>query len=162
VSRPDRLEVGRIGRPHGLTGEVVVTLLSDRPERVRPGARLEVDRDAGPRVLVVRTARPHRDRWLIRFEGVDDREAAEALRGTVLYGAPIHDPGVLWAHELVGSELRDTAGRVHGTVTALQANPASDLLVLGDGRLVPLRFVVEQRPGVVIVEVPAGLLDEER
>lgn len=137
-------------------------MLSDRPERVRPGARLDVDGADGPRPLVVRTARPHRDRWLIRFEGVEDRDAAEALRGAVLYGTPIHEPDVLWVDELVGSEVRDTAGRAHGTVAAVEANPASDLLVLTDGRLVPLRFVVEHHPGVVVVDVPAGLLDEER
>jgi 16S rRNA processing protein RimM len=156
VTRPERLEVGRVDRPHGLTGEVVVTMISDRPERVRPGARL----DADGRPLVVRSARPHRHRWLICFEGIDDREAAETLRGAVLRGEPIADPEAWWVDELCGAEVLDPTGRRHGRVVAVEANPASDLLVLEDGRLVPLRFAVERRPGVVVVDVPAGLLDD--
>ena len=62
-------------------------------------------------------------------------------------------------HELVGAEVVDTAGVSRGTVVAVEANPASDLLVLEGGGLVPLRFVVSRRPGRVVVDVPAGLLD---
>ena len=62
-------------------------------------------------------------------------------------------------HALIGSEVVDVAGRAHGRVEAVEANPASDLLVLGDGRLVPLVFVVESSAGRVVVDVPAGLLD---
>ena len=65
----------------------------------------------------------------------------------------------LWVHELVGAEVYDKDGRYYGAVTEVEANPASDLLVLGDGRLVPLAFVVESSTGRVVVDVPAGLLD---
>ena len=75
---PARLEVGRIGRAHGLRGEVAVTLSTDRAERVAVGSRLHVDE----RVLTVVAARPHQGRWLVRFEEVGDRTAAEALRLT--------------------------------------------------------------------------------
>ncbi len=156
MSRPERLEVGRVDRPHGLAGEVVVTMISDRPERVRPGARL----DADGRPLVVRSARPHRHRWIVRFEGVGDRDAAEALRGALLRAEPIADPEAWWVDELCGAEVLDRAGRRHGRVVAVEANPASDLLVLDDGRLVPLRFAVERRRGVVVVDAPPGLLDD--
>ena len=81
MTEPVRLEVGRIGRAHGLRGEVLVTLTSDRAERLAPGATLDTD----DRELVVETARPHQHRHLVRFVGVDDRTAAEHLQGAALY-----------------------------------------------------------------------------
>ncbi|HLI15635.1 MAG TPA: ribosome maturation factor RimM [Acidimicrobiales bacterium] len=157
-----RLELGRIGRPHGLSGEVVVHLVSNRPERLEPGARLGVREEPGrdlPTELVVVSARSHRHGHLLRFAGVDDREAAGALTGAVLEGDPIDDPEALFVHELVGAEVVDLAGEVRGRVTALEANPASDLLVVDDRYLVPLRFVVARTGGRVVVEVPEGLFE---
>lgn len=158
---PDRLEVGRIVRAHGLRGQVVVELVSNRPERVAPGAELTTP---DGRCLVVLRAGPAapsggRQRYLVAFDGLADRESAESLRGVVLSGEPIADPEALWVHELIGSAVRDVAGAPLGTVVAIEANPASDLLVLDGGALVPLRFVVEQRPGEVVVDPPEGLLD---
>jgi len=157
---PARLELGRVGRPHGVGGEVVVTMRTDRSERTATGAVLY----AGERTLVVESARPHQGRWLVRFEGVTDRNAAEELRGAMLTGEPLDDPGEgrVWVHELVGAEARDVRGQALGHVTAVEANPAHDLLVLDDGTLVPLPFVVESEPGVVIVDPPDGLLDVNR
>jgi 16S rRNA processing protein RimM len=151
-----RLEVARVGRAHGLAGEVAVTLVSDRQERLAVGAELH----DGDRILTVVGARPHQARWLVRFAGVDDRDAAEELRGHVLTAAALPaDSGELWVHELVGRAVEDTAGRVLGRVAAVQANPASDLLVLEDERLVPLTFVVEQDAQRVVVDPPEGLLE---
>ena len=106
--------------------------------------------------------RMSRPRWIVSFEGVDDRNTAERLRGTVLCGDKLDhgdDDDVLWVHELVGSEMFDAAGRVLGRVAAVEANPASDLLVLESGHLVPMVFVVEAGAGRVVVDPPAGLLD---
>lgn len=153
------LEVGRIGRAHGLRGEVVVHLVTDRVERVAPGSRLGSTR--GP--LVVERSRPHQGAYLVFFEGVGSREAAEALRGTVLEAEAIDevdDDDTLWVHELVGAEVVEADGTARGSVTEVQANPASDLLVLDSGALVPVRFVVSHEPGVrVVVDVPTGLFD---
>ena len=150
------LEVGRIGRPHGLRGEVVVLLTSDRAERLAPGAVLQTD--GGP--LVVERSRPHQDRHLVLFEGVVGREGAEALGGTVLRAEPIDDPDALWVHDLIGTPVEETDGTVRGTVVEVQENPASDLLVLDTGALVPVTFVVAHHPGDrVVVDPPAGLFD---
>jgi 16S rRNA processing protein RimM len=151
------LELGSIGRPHGVHGEVTVRLRTDRPERTEPGAVLY----AGDRKLVVASARPHQGRWLVRFEGVADRNAAEELRGATLVGEPLDDAGEgrVWVHELVGAEARDVHGNVLGRVTAVEVNPAHDLLVLDERVLVPMVFVVDQGPGIVIVDPPDGLLD---
>jgi len=131
-------------------------MTSDRSERVAPGAVMHI----GERELVVATSRPHRGRWLVRFLGVEDRTAAESLRGAVLTAAPLPSTGDdLWVHEVVGAEVRDAAGRTLGRVSAVEPNPAHDLLVLDDGTLVPAVFVVEHTPGNIVVDPPPGLLD---
>ena len=165
----DRLEVGRIVKAHGIRGEVVVEAVTNRPERFAPGAVLY----AGERALTVGRATPQggpdpagrmsRARWIVNFEGVVDRNEAVRLRDFILTGYRLdHDDGgndELWVHELIGSELFDPAGRVLGRVAAVEANPASDLLVLESGHLVPMVFVVEAADGRVVVDPPAGLLD---
>ncbi|HWC39962.1 MAG TPA: ribosome maturation factor RimM [Acidimicrobiales bacterium] len=149
------LEVGRVIRPHGLRGEVVVHLITNRTERLAVGTVLSSS--AGE--LEVERASPHQDRWIVSFAGVRDRDGAEALRDVVLRAEPIVDPDQLWVHELLGAEVLDVAGRHLGVVSAVEANPASDLLVLDGGGLVPLRFVVEHRPGRLVVDVPDGLVE---
>jgi 16S rRNA processing protein RimM len=154
--RPDRLEIGRVGRPHGLQGEVTVLLVSDRDERTQPGAVLH----AGERALVVEAARPYKQGWIVRFADVTDVDAAEALRGSVLTAPPLPPrDGELFADQLIGAEVLDLAGAPLGRVVAIEANPAHDLLVLDGGGLVPMPFVVEHSPGRIVVDPPAGLLD---
>ncbi|HET7488978.1 MAG TPA: ribosome maturation factor RimM [Acidimicrobiales bacterium] len=149
------MEVGRVVKPHGLRGEVVVELVTNRTERLAAGTVLDSDR--GP-LQVVRSS-PFQHRWIVVFAGVAGVEAAEALRGTVLRAEPLDDDDALWVHQLVGAGVVDVAGTACGTVVAVQANPASDLLVLDGGALVPLRFVVSSEPGRVVVDLPPGLLD---
>ncbi len=153
--------------------------VSNRPERFASGSQLTgmvggrgvPDRE--PRRFVVRRAGPHggpeptgrvsRSRWIVAFEGVEDRTQAETLRGTVLLGEPLpgadSDGDQLWVHELVGAEVIDLGGTVLGRVVAVEANPASDLLVLEQGALVPMVFVVESAPGRVVIDPPAGLFE---
>jgi len=153
----DLLEVGHITKPHGLRGEVVVRMVSDRAERVAPGACLSTD-DGD---LVVSHARAHQDRWVVTFEGVSTREAAEELRGTRLRAAPLPSgPDELWVHELVGCEVRTLDGVARGTVDSVVDNPAADLLALDTGPLVPVVFVVDgPTGGVVVVDTPDGLFE---
>ncbi|MDG2112583.1 MAG: ribosome maturation factor RimM [Actinomycetota bacterium] len=149
------LEVGFIGKAHGLNGDVSVKLVTNRLERVAPGSVL--DTEHGP--LVVEQSRPHQERYLVKFEGIGNRNAAETLRGRVLFATPIEDEGELWVHQLVGSTVVDQDGVERGVVDSVQANPASDLLVLDTGHLVPLAFVSDSSDLVVRVDVPAGLFD---
>ncbi len=161
-----RLEVGRIAKAHGLSGEVAVHPISNRPGRFDAGAVLY----AGDEALVILSSRPHQGRWLVRFEGITDRSAAEARRGTVLSAdAPGEPPeGEVWVHEMIGSSVFDIAGAPLGEVVAVEANPAHDLLVLDGGELIPMVFVVEVRagegdgPGAVVVDPPEGLLEVNR
>ena len=110
--------------------------------------------------LRIEASRPFGRRWLVTFAGVArHRRRPRTCATASLRAEPLDDPDALWVHELVGSEVIATEGRPLGTVTAVVANPASDLLELDDGVLVPLRFVVEHRPGRIVVDVPPGLLD---
>ena len=149
------LDVGRVVKPHGLRGEVVVELTTNRTERVDAGTVLSSDRGD----LVITRSQPFQNRWIVQFEGVSTREGAEALRGVVLRAEPLEDPDALWVHELIGALVVDTAGTELGRVEAVQANPASDLLVLDGGGLIPLRFVVSHADARLVVDIPEGLLD---
>ncbi len=164
---------------------MVVELLSNRPERTAAGAvwhlaeasprsgdgarRGEADNRTLPegwRPVTVASARrlpgpaaAIASRWLVRFAEVDSREAAEGLRGATAWAAPLDDHDALWVHELVGSEVVDATGRQLGPVVAVVANPASDLLELASGGLVPLRFVTGHQPGRIDVDIPPGLVE---
>ncbi len=150
--------MGRIDKPHGIRGEVIVSLTTDRAERVRPGAVLHAE--VGP--LTVESSRPHQHRWIVQFGGVATREAAEALHGQPLRAEPLDDPDALWVHDLVGAQVVTKDERTWGRVVAVLANPAHDLLELESGVLVPVVFVIDDTglPERLVVDPPAGLLED--
>lgn len=149
-------EVGKTGRPHGVRGDIYIDLITDREERLAVGARLQ----AGGRWLTVATARRAGTRWLVHFEDVPDRTAAEKLVNLPLLAEPLPDTGDgLYVHDLIGAEVVDTSGTVLGTCTSVLANPAHDILELDNGGLVPVVFVVEATQGRVVVDPPEGLFD---
>jgi len=158
--------VGKIGKPHGILGEVYVDAISDDPRRFRPGARLM--HESG-RTLVVKSSRRHHDRLLVRFEGISDRTAAEGVRGALLVAEEqrreLADQEY-WQYELVGCEVVDVSGAPIGRVTGVLAGPAHDLLAVETPRgerLVPLveAIVVDVSvdDGRVVLQPPAGLLE---
>jgi 16S rRNA processing protein RimM len=149
------LEVGRIGRAHGVRGDVLVHLTTDRVERLAEGSRLK----AGDRWLTVTSASRSNDRWRVHFEGVDDRGAAEALSRMVLAAEPIDDPEVLWVHKLIGARVIEVTGTERGRCVAVVENPAADLLELDSGALVPATFVVSASEDVVTIDPPQGLFE---
>lgn len=140
---------------------MVVALVTNRSERMEPGSVLHT----GTRALEVLRSRSFsatgEGRWIVAFRGVEDRGAAESLQGVVLSAEPIEDPTVMWVHQLIGAEVLDVAGTRYGVVEAVEANPASDLLVLGNGMLIPLTFVVQQRPGQITIDPPPGLTSDQ-
>jgi 16S rRNA processing protein RimM len=152
-----RLEIGRVGKAHGLRGEVVVHAITNQPDRFLPGTAVEVNGVEH----TIETCRPHQDRWLVRFDGVDDRDGAEALRGAVVTAESLGDApdGEVWVHDMIGADVVDQHGTTVGRVASIEANPAHDLLVLESGTLVPMVFVVAHEPGRVVVDLPDGLLD---
>ena len=151
------LEIGRLVKPHGLRGDMIVSLVTNRDERLAPGSVLNTETGEG---LTVLRSSPHQGRFIVTFAEVSGIDDAERHRGARLLAAPLADPDALWIHDLIGSRVEDSRGRVLGAVVGVEANPASDLLVLDGGALIPLRFVTASRPGEsVTVEVPDGLLD---
>jgi 16S rRNA processing protein RimM len=142
-----------------LRGEVVVQLWSELTERLDPGSVLVSPR----RTLTVEASRPFgdKDRWIVQFEGITDRTEAESLRGVELEAEPVDKPGTLWIHELIGAAVVDPDGTELGIVAEVEANPASDLLVLEEGGLIPIRFLVEHDAAGrrIVVDIPEGLLD---
>lgn len=149
----DRLVVGRVGKAHGLRGEVYVDLVTDRTERLDVGAVLY----ARGKPLTVRTSKPQQERWLVNFEGVTDRTAAEALTNAELEADPISDPEAVWVHELIGSRVVESNGTDRGRCVGVLANPAHDILELESGALVPTIFVVSCVDGVTTIDPPEGL-----
>ena len=150
------LEVGQIMRPHGLKGQLSVALWTDREERLKPGSTLSTDRGD----LTVTATIHHQQRFLVNFAEIADRAAAERWRGVVLRAEPIEDDSVLWIHDLFDAVVFTTDGVERGRVVAVEKNPASDLLVLDNGSLIPLTFVVSCIAHERIeVEVPNGLFE---
>ena len=141
---------------------MVVQLWTDQLERLYEGSVLSSP--AGPLSVVASSPAPggaRSDRYIVRFAECSDRAAADRLRGVELSAAALEQPGTLWVHELVGAVVRDGGGRELGRVAAVEANPASDLLVLESGGLIPVHFVTGHDAGArtVDVDIPDGLLD---
>jgi len=173
----DSLLVARIGKPHGLRGEVTVQTHTDDPERrYVPGTVFTTQAAAGtgvPRALTLATARKHREVWLLGFDEIPDRTGAESLRGTQLFldldeVDEVEDDDEGWyEHDLVGLAVHDPAGDVLGEVHGLVVGAVQDLLEvrLSDGREVLVPFVeaivtdVDTEAGRVVVDAPAGLFD---
>ncbi len=155
---PDELlEVGRIGRAHGIRGDLYVELITDRTERVAVGARLQ----GRGKWLTVESARPAGSRWLIHFAGLADRTAAEAYVNTPLLAQPLPELSEdgMYVRDLIGAEVVGVDGQVYGRCVAVVANPAHDLLELESGALVPVVFVVDVGSARVTIDPPEGLFD---
>lgn len=141
--------------------------LSDHPGRFERGARLAHD---DGRTLVVAASRPHKgDRLLVKFEGIDSRDEAAELRGS-LYVLPGEarelEPDEYWPRDLVGCEVLDQDGRLRGRVTAFVPSVAQDLLEVatpGGPALVPLAKAivtgVDLQARRITVDPPPGLLE---
>ena len=168
-----QLVVGRIGRAHGIRGDVTVEVRTDEPElRLAPGAVLATDpASVGP--LTIETGRVHSGRLLLTFEGVKDRNAAEALRNTLLI-AEI-DPEELpeeedeyYDHQLMDLDVVTKDGVEVGRITEISHLPSQDLFIVErpDGSEVMIPFVQEIVTEIdleeqrAIIDPPPGLIDD--
>jgi 16S rRNA processing protein RimM len=156
--------VGIVTRAHGIRGEVAIQVRSDNPDRWRTGS---VVFDEGGDRFSIRAARGSGSRLFVRFEGVDDRTAADALRGRtfvvpVSWLPPLPD-GEYWPHQLEGAEVLTESGHNLGILTDVVANPANDLWVAvdadGNETLVPaisevVREVDLEGKRVVVADLP--------
>lgn len=164
--------VGRIGRPHGVRGQVSVEVRTDTPDlRFADGSTLRTEPPAaGP--LVVGGSRWHSGRLLLEFRGVTDRGAAETLRGLLLLvdvAADESPPDVdeFFDHQLIGLDVRDSSGPV-GVVGEVLHLPGQDVLlvVTSDGQEVLVPFVTAMVPKVdlasrtISISPPPGLFPQ--
>ena len=163
-----QLTVARIGRAHGLRGEVALDLRTDAPEeRLTVGAVLATAPPAAGPLTVEHVRRLH-DKWFLMFREVPDRTGAERLRGVELLvqSAESDEDDAWYPHELVGLRAEHVDGRVLGTIAGLEHLPAHDMLVLveesGARTLVPfvraIVPVVDVAGGRVVLDPPGGLL----
>jgi 16S rRNA processing protein RimM len=172
MTEPDRLTVGRIGKPQGLRGEVTVEVRTDAPEvRFADGSVLLTDPpERGP--LTVASTRDQNGRLVVAFEGVPDRNAAERLRNTMLLVdagdvPPTDDPDEFHDTQLSGLSAELVDGTMLGVVTDVLHLPHGDVLVVrreeGSEVLVPfVRAIVPEvdiAGGRLVVDPPEGLLD---
>ncbi|GAA0951504.1 ribosome maturation factor RimM [Streptomyces rhizosphaericus] len=168
-----QLVVARIGRAHGIKGEVTVEVRTDEPElRLGPGAVLATEpASAGP--LTIESGRVHSGRLLLRFEGVRDRNAAEALRNILLIAEVDpevlpEDPEEFYDHQLIDLDVVTVDGTEVGRISEISHLPYQDLLVVKrpDGGEVMIPFVSEVVPEIdleeqrAVIDPPPGLLDE--
>lgn len=161
----DEVIVGVVGKPFGVVGELYVRPDPDIEHAFAPGSVYALP-DGGS--LTVVRSRLHGTRRLVTFAGVDDREAAEALRGTVLRvprdEVPL-DGDAFWVDDLLGREVVDEAGALVGVVEAVRDGHAHDYLVVArpDGGEVAVPLVadlVEITGDAVVLRAPPGLLDD--
>lgn len=167
---PERVAVGRVLRPHGVRGEVVVEVLSDVPDRLAPGSRLTASWPGKPsREIRVEVHRPHKSGALLLFEGVGDRDRAEELRDALLEidrsRVPEAPEGTYYWYQLLGCRC-SVDGEELGEVTDLLEDGGGLLLVVSDGeRQVPIPFVqsflkeVDVERGRIELDLPEGLLE---
>jgi 16S rRNA processing protein RimM len=168
-----QLVVARIGRAHGIKGEVTVEVRTDEPElRLGPGAVLTTDpASVGP--LTIETGRVHSGRLLLRFEGVADRNAAEALRNTLLIAEV--DPAELpeeedeyYDHQLIDLDVVTDDGAEVGRITEISHLPSQDLFIVErpDGSEVMIPFVgqivteIDLEEQRAVIAPPPGLIDD--
>lgn len=165
------LVVGRVGRAHGVGGEVHVALRTDDPEtRFAAGASLATEpAERGP--LTVVSARRHSGRCIVAFDGVTDRAAASALTGTTLVVEsadlpPTENPDEFHDADLLGLRVHSVDGADIGELADIVHGPGGDLLVVRvEGREVLVPFVREMVPtvdvtaGRVVIDPPEGLLE---
>ncbi|MFC5805669.1 ribosome maturation factor RimM [Streptomyces formicae] len=168
-----QLVVGRVGRAHGIKGEVTVEVRTDEPElRLGPGAVLATDpASAGP--LTIESGRVHSGRLLLRFEGVRDRNAAEALRNTLLIAEIDPDerpdePDEYYDHQLIDLDVVLADGTEIGRITEISHLPSQDLFIVErpDGGEVMIPFVEEIVTDIdlgeqkAVIDPPPGLIDD--
>jgi len=153
------LEIGHVGRAHGIRGDVFLVLSTDRVERAAVGTKLWV-RD---RWMTVTQSSHAGGKFRVHLEGVDDRNASEALSSTKVFAEPLDDPDALWVHDLIGATVVEVSGIDRGRCVSVVANPASDLLELDSGALVPVTFVtsvaVSGGEQLITIDPPDGLFD---
>lgn len=164
--------MGEVLKPHGLGGEVAIAVHSEHPERFKAGATLMVGRDVTQaNQMRILESRSNRDRMLVRFEGIDDRDGAESLRGSLIFVeatalADLEEDS-FWEHEIVGAIVMDRTGKLLGTLMRVLPRLEQDLWEVSSGEamvLVPaakdIVVSVDVKEKKIVIDPPLGLFDD--
>ncbi len=169
----DWLIVGRVGKPHGVHGDLLVDIVTDFPERLQAGVRFGVGGEQGPEDFhEAHAVRLHVGRWLLSVRGIRDREAVEAWRGRYLFlpeqALEELPEGYFYEHHLVGLRCESVSGEALGEVTGVDPSGGQSRLVVRRGRrefLVPyvpsLVAEVDLEGGRIVLTPIPGLLDDD-
>ena len=168
---PVFLAVGKLGRPHGVRGEVVLILMTDFPERLRPGARIFLGEDHLP--IQIRSRRESQGNLLLKFEGYDTPEAAGELRNQFLFvhaeDRPVLPEGEYYHHQIIGLSVIDEQGKLLGKVTDILSTGSNDVYIVqpdsGPEILLPATeeviLDIDLQNGQIRVHLIPGLLPGE-
>jgi 16S rRNA processing protein RimM len=171
AGEPDFLVVGKLGRPHGVHGEIVMEVYSDFPERIQPGVVFYIGQEHQRQVLLTR--RPHSRGLLVKFEGFQDRDQAAFLRNQLVYVSTADRPhlaqGEYYHHQLIGLQVFDDSGQMLGHVDRILETGANDVCVIlnsaGKEILIPaidpVILDIDLESKILRVHLLEGLLPED-
>jgi len=167
------LIVGRVRKPHGVHGDVLVKILTDFPERLQEGVEFGRGPEDGPSVFhEVHRVRYHKRSWLLSVKGLRDCDAVQGWRGEFLFlpeqALDELPEGYYYEHHLVGLDCRSPSGEELGSVVGVDSEAIQTRLLIRRGRrefLVPyvpeIVTAVDLEGGTVTIDAPVGLLDDD-
>jgi len=170
AGEPAFLAAGKLRRPHGVHGELVLELYTDFPERLRPRTKVYLGEKHTP--MILRSVRVHNEGMLIGFDGIDTPEDAGRYRNQVLYTStktlPELNDGEYYFHQLIGLSVEDEAGNLLGKLTEIFETGANDVYTVTDpdGKDILLPAIpdvilnIDLNTKTIRVHLLPGLLDE--
>jgi 16S rRNA processing protein RimM len=170
MGRP--VTVGHVVRAHGVRGDVVIHRYGETAGVLARGAEVELKKGGLQLVLTIHEARPYQQDWLVSFEGMTDRNEAQALAGGTLYVdseiLPPLEEGIYYDFQLVGLQVVTVDGEGLGRVEDILETGAHDVIVVRGPRGEVLLPSVEQvvrevdlEEGRMFVDPPPGLIPED-
>ena len=169
----DIVQIGKILRPHGMNGAVVVRIFADNPRNLNPGVRVTlIPEDSDFSSLTIESVFPYKNSYRVEFRELKDRTSAERISKKLL-GVPRHSLEKLsdnryYVFDLVGCKVYTVEGEAKGHVDDVVNNPGNDLLNIIDNEksyLIPMvkKFIksIDLEKGTIIIDPIEGLLDSE-
>lgn len=171
AGEPDFLVIGKLVKPHGISGEIVMEIYTDFPERIQPGEVFYIGGGYLPHKLVNR--RPHARGLIVKFEGYHDRDKVGELRNKIVYvrtaDRPPLEQGEYYHHQLIGMQVMDETGNLLGRVERILSTGANDVYVVdepGGGEiLIPaidsIMVGIDLEAGILQVQLLPGMRPED-
>jgi len=170
-SEPEFLVVGKLRRPHGLRGEILLEILTDFPERLIANVEVYAGNEHQP--LCIRSTRQHKQALLITFDGYDDRESVGELRNKFVHvrtddRPPLPD-GEYYFHELTGLKVVTDKGEYLGVLTNILETGANDVYIVhppNEGKEIllpaidPVILDIDLDQGQILVHILSGLIPD--